>query len=208
MSIHDVLTKHGMFIFVLFNILLTSWRLGNAFLPSQFRRNLNGESSRPYSYLGDDYPLDYPLGDLDAVAMTLQESVHFTLNGSDPVVTAEWESIAAHPDGFGRTRLGPDHRLFVMTFYHQLHCIWKFQQALVDRNDPTASEHHVQHCLNYLRQTFMCEAADSVEEGDFMTRDFEQDRIGDTLVCRDWGKVYDVLDEAYAGWEQWSKKWN
>ncbi|KAH9929361.1 uncharacterized protein B0H18DRAFT_996757 [Fomitopsis serialis] len=140
--------------------------------------------------------------------MTLHESVHFTLNGTDPVITAEWESLATHPDGFGRTRLGPDHRLFVMTFYHQLHCIWKFQQALVERNDPTASKHHVQHCLNYLRQTFLCEAADSVEEGDFMDRNFEQDRIGDTLVCRDWEKVYNVLDGAYAEWEQWSQKWN
>lgn len=140
--------------------------------------------------------------------MTLHESVHFTLNGSDPVTTAEWESLASHPDGFGRTRLGPEHRLFVMTFYHQLHCIWKFQQALVDRGDPTASQHHVQHCLNYLRQTLLCEAAESVEEGDFMVRDFEQDRVGDTLVCRDWGEVYEVLDHAYAEWEQWSKQWN
>ena len=149
------------------------------------------------------------MGDLDPVAMTLHESVHFTLlTGSDPVIATEWESLASHPDGFGRTRLGPNHRLFVMTFYHQLHCIWKFQQALVDRSDPTASHHHVQHCLNYLRQTLLCEAAENVEEGDFMKRDFEQDRVGDTLICRDWEMVYNVLDSAYAEWERWSMQWN
>ena len=219
------LSKQCLILLAALNVLLVSWRVGQSAVPGVqsdilgmfheafpsylIQSSEPSEPPSPQSYLGDDYPLHYPMGDLeDPVAMTLHESVHFTLNASDPVIAAEWESLASHPDGFGRTRLGPNHRLFVMTFYHQLHCIWKFQQALVDRSDPTASQHHVQHCLNYLRQTLLCDAAESVEEGNFMDKDFDQDRIGDTLVCQDWEKVYSVLDSAYAEWAQWSKQWN
>ncbi|EPT00049.1 hypothetical protein FOMPIDRAFT_1123480 [Fomitopsis schrenkii] len=156
----------------------------------------------------DDYP-QLPVGPLDYVTMTFHESVHFALsNRSDSAINAEWSSLASHPDGFGRTRLGPDHNLYVLTFYHQLHCLWKYQQSWVNRSDPIASPHHVLHCLNYLRQTFLCEASDILETGDFMKRDFEVDRVGDTVVCQDWGRVYEYLDDAYAEWTSWRAQWN
>ncbi|KZT01769.1 uncharacterized protein LAESUDRAFT_663257 [Laetiporus sulphureus 93-53] len=165
-------------------------------------------AQRQHTYIAEDYLLEYPIDHLDPVTMTLHESVHFSLNLTDPIVDMEWESLAAHPGGFGRTQLGPDHCLFVLTFYHQLHCLWKFQSTLINRNDPGASPHHVQHCLNYLHQLFLCDAATTLELGDFMVRDFEQNRVGDTLVCRDWEKVYNVLDSAFVEWSTWSVQWN
>lgn len=137
--------------------------------------------------------------------MTLQESVHFNVNLSDTASNLEWKSISLHPDGFGRTRLGPDHRIFVVTVFHQLHCLQILHSALDGNIDST---HHIQHCLDYLRQTFLCEAADNLERGDFMRRDYARERVADTLTCRDWEKVYRALDEDAARWEEWSLRWN
>jgi hypothetical protein len=142
--------------------------------------------------------------------MTLQESTHFALNLSDPVAEQEWELLVSNPKGFGRTRLGPDHmhRVFVMTNYHQFHCLRKIEVGLLNRSHHISTPHHVQHCLNYLRQGFLCSATDSVEEGDFMEKNFEVDRVGDTLVCQDWERVYDTLDDNYKEWLGWMSKWN
>ncbi|CCM06170.1 uncharacterized protein FIBRA_08411 [Fibroporia radiculosa] len=163
-----------------------------------------------YSYVGDDYPLEYPVGDLlvEPVAMTLHETVHYPLNTSDPLSDTEWRSLAIRPHGFGTPRLGPDHRMFVVTFFHQLHCIWKFHYTLLTPGHPGSSPDHDYHCLNYLRQTFMCESAESLELGDFMERDFEKERIGDTLVCKDWQKLYENLERDDKEWSAWAAQWN
>lgn len=148
------------------------------------------------------------MGSLDTVAMTLQESVRFDLNASDPIADKEWELLSVIPEGFGRTRLGPEYRLFVITVYHQMHCLRKIQVGLLERDDPISTHHHVLHCLNYLRQLFLCAAADSLEEGDFLEKNYEVDRVGDQLVCQDWERVYDVLDENYENWLDWRGQWN
>lgn len=41
-----------------------------------------------------------------------------------------------------------------------------------------------------------------------MQKDYTVDRVGDTLVCQDWEKAYNVLDENYKEWLQWMDKWN
>lgn len=106
-----------------------------------------------------------------------------------------------YPEGAGRTRLGSDHRSFLVTFYHQYHCLRRIQLALLDRADTDANSHHIRHCLNYLRQTFLCEAAETLEAGDFMQRDFQSDRQGDTLVCRDWEVVHKIMDKNFEDWK-------
>ncbi|EED80168.1 predicted protein, partial [Postia placenta Mad-698-R] len=109
--------------------------------------------------------------------------------------------------GVGRTRLGPDHRLFVITFHHQMHCLLQIQLSLTMPVESTTPP-HIQHCLNYLRQTFLCAGLDSLEEGDFMERDFERDRQGGDMVCNDWTQVYGALDENYEQWLSWSSTYN
>jgi len=142
--------------------------------------------------------------------MTLHESMHFALNSSDTESQLEWESLPSWPKIIGRTHLGPEHRVFVVVFGHQLHCLWKLQQALLDynRDEPQATYHHVHHCLNYLRQTLLCDSADTLEMGDFLSVDHEEDRMGDTLVCRDWGKAISVLEEYHEKWLQWKAHWD
>ena len=162
-----------------------------------------------YSYQGDDYPLELPFGSSDCpVAMTLHETVHFPPNGSDPIAELEWNNLVTAPKEAGRTRLGPDHRVFTMVFWHHFHCLWSIQRALNDPDDPYGGYEHLHHCFNYLRQTLLCQAADTLELGDFMERNFENDRVGDTMVCRDWEQVYTGLDENYQNWTEWAKEWN
>jgi len=158
-----------------------------------------------HTYIGEDYPLKHPIGHLDTVAMTLHESVHYDLNGTDEIARYEWLRLVSHPKEMGRTRLGPDHRLFVMTFHHQIHCLYQFQLALTMPGLPMP---HLHHCFNYLRQTFLCTGADMLEKGDFMQREFGRDRLGDDLICEDWSRVYDELDKNYEEWVEWSAKWN
>jgi len=156
-----------------------------------------------YSYHGIDYPFHLPLdSDItnDPVALTLHETVHVQFNATEVLVTA--------PKELGRTRLGPDYRVFTLVFWHHVHCLSSIQKVLNDRNDTNTGYEHLHHCFNYLRQTLLCQAVDTLEFGDFMERDFENDRVGDTLVCRDWQKVYTTMDVNYRSWTEWEKDWN
>lgn len=165
-----------------------------------------------FSYIGEDHPYSYPVGPLDHVAMTLYESVHFALNKTDASAGNDWDHLAVIPRGHGRVHLGPMKRTFVVVMYHQMHCLAMIHRALVAFDDPTwkqvADEHHIRHCLDYLRQGILCGAADSLEEGDFMQSDMELGRVGDTLICEDWEKVYEELYHNQAQWMEWKSWWN
>ncbi|KAF8553506.1 hypothetical protein OG21DRAFT_1414158, partial [Imleria badia] len=50
------------------------------------------------------------------------------------------------PKEAGRICIGPDHRLFTMTFWHHFHWLWSIQRAL------------------------LCQAMDTLELGDFLWR--------------------------------------
>lgn len=141
------------------------------------------------------------MGHFDPVALTLHESIHFTSNPS-PNSTAEmaWATVDSHPRGLGRVHLGADHRVFNVAFYHQLHCLQAMHGGFIDRDHPRFTAGHIQHCLNYLRQSFLCEAADTLEPGDFLQRDYAVQRFGGTMVCDDWEMVYNSMEENFEEW--------
>lgn len=141
------------------------------------------------------------------MALTLHETVHFEYNYSDPTTFAEWYSLVNASKGFGRVRLGPEHRVFILTHYHELHCLRNIQFGLVDPDNPVFF-HHVEHCLNYLR--ILCEATDMVEHGDFMKVDYDgKGKLsGDTLVCHDWEMLYRELDNLHHEWRDWRDRWD
>ncbi|KAJ7650624.1 hypothetical protein FB45DRAFT_21346 [Roridomyces roridus] len=152
-----------------------------------------------YSYVGDDFPLmlpGVPLG--DAVRMTVEESVHYSLRPED---RAAW--YAAFPDGVGTVRLGSHHRTFFVSMYHELHCLQQFRDILVEPS-PKVAWGHLHHCLNYLRERALCQADLTLEPGDFTKRDFSQDRVGATHICRDWTAVISKVDE---NWNDWVSVW-
>ena len=69
---------------------------------------------------------------------------------------------------------------------------------------------HCQHCLNYIRQSVLCKAADSLEPGDFMTRDYNDgtDKYVGDLACQDWTKVFDMAYQNTVDYKSWTAKWN
>ena len=169
--------------------------------------------ARSYTWQGHDYPHLFPVERLNDVAMTLHESVRLSLNVSDSVAEQEWRQSTVMPDiGHGRVRLGPDHHIFVVAHLHQTHCLRVFQHALLGTpaviGESDGSPEHFNHCLDYLRRTFLCAADDTLERGDFLARNLEVDRIGDTLVCEDWEKVYASMGQNYEEWTEWSREWN
>ena len=80
--------------------------------------------------------------------------------------------------------------------------------AVLDKNDKIATPHHVNHCLQYLRQTMLCKAADTLENGDFMERNFETDRVGPEVMCVDWEAAYSRHEDAWDKFTEWRKYWN
>ncbi|KAJ7039531.1 hypothetical protein C8F04DRAFT_293602 [Mycena alexandri] len=145
--------------------------------------------------VADDFPLmlpGVPLG--ETVKMVVEESIHYSL---DADARSAW--YAAFPDGVGSVRLGPHHRTFFVSMYHELHCLQQFRDILVEPN-PNVAWGHLHHCLNYLRERALCQADLTLEPGDFTTRNFAQERVGATHVCRDWNAVISKVEENWADW--------
>ncbi|KJA18965.1 hypothetical protein HYPSUDRAFT_190337 [Hypholoma sublateritium FD-334 SS-4] len=165
---------------------------------SSYKDNIRG-----YSFMGQDYPFYHPYLSLNPASLTLQETVHYGYNASDADAKEEWDQILFSPEGTGRIHLGPNHRTFVLTFYHQLHCIVELKEALVNRNDTYANPEHVKHCLQYLRHTLLCQGNDMLEEGDFSEHHFEADRLGSEIECYDWEGVYREVGARYLLFTEW-----
>ncbi|EAU82125.1 hypothetical protein CC1G_09584 [Coprinopsis cinerea okayama7 len=158
------------------------------------------ERDIPYSYIGHDYPetLPLPFGELDNVLLTVEESVRYGLAGEG--TDAQWEALS--PKGGGFINLGPNNRLFLVSMFHQVHCLrffnWAFDPKFEGLYKLFASKGHNAHCLNYLRQRALCSADLTLEKGDFVERNFTVDRVGATHTCKDWGTVYRIMEENVA----------
>jgi len=158
--------------------------------------------------LGDDWPPFSPLELEQKVEMVVEESVHYVAGGSGSGAGKdEWE----YQRGFGfdgAARLGADNRTFAVSLYHQEHCLLYFHAQLTDRIEDDSSTgrfaHH-QHCLNYLRQQVLCHPDLTLEPGDFATRDFEVDWVGQRHVCRDFDTAWDYNTERWLEWYQFLK---
>ncbi|KAJ7591578.1 hypothetical protein C8J56DRAFT_782187, partial [Mycena floridula] len=111
-------------------------------------------------------------------------------------------------EGYGRLRLGPERRLFLTTWWHQLHCLGEIQKGLLDNSKPEATLHHLTHCFTYLRQTFLCDANGALEDGDFIIPDYSQTNyLGDSMVCYHWPEIHRALAKNSEDFEKWGKEW-
>jgi len=156
-----------------------------------------------HTYVGDSYPARWELPAFAGpVEMTFAESDAYALDG--PFADALWMSNRRLSTHAGYARFGPERRVFALSMFHQLHCINTMRRALAHPDDKEANGEHVQHCLSYLRQFFLCAADDVLEPGDFTARDFSVDRLSHTRVCRDWSAVYDAAAD---NWDDWVQFW-
>ena len=76
-------------------------------------------------------------------------------------------------------------------YYHQ-----EFVDGISEYSWP-----HVQHCLNLLHQEALCQADLTLKPGDFVSRNFMEDRLGAMHVCHDWTAVYKELK---TNWDEWA----
>ncbi|KAK0210110.1 hypothetical protein DFS33DRAFT_1290726 [Desarmillaria ectypa] len=164
------------------------------------RRKLIDQIS--YTYTGSSIPLLHPMTeDLPLVSLTLQESTHFSWNSPDNSTRAEFETLLDYPS---LSYLGPNHRMTILSWFHNIHCIGQIRAALINHDDAVATPGHFSHCLQYLRQTLLCGASDMLEKGDFLKRNFTVDRIGNDLMCYDWEQALATLDaerREFQGWK-------
>ncbi|TCD67789.1 hypothetical protein EIP91_011917 [Steccherinum ochraceum] len=151
-----------------------------------------------YSYIGVDYPVWLPI-ELETVEMSFSETARYSLDSSD---TFDWLVLQGLGLGGhqGFIRLGPDSRLFAVAMFHELHCISNLAQAFTPQYPRNHSHHHVQHCLSYLRQLFLCGADVTLEPGDFLARNYTIDTSGITRNCRDWSMVFAEAEASAAQW--------
>lgn len=127
--------------------------------------------------------------------MLIEESVHFQIHGEEAHSEWLWNS----PYGRGTIRLGPKDRAFFVAMFHELHCLRTFRHAIDDKKAPR-DLYHLQHCFNYLRQTIMCGADLTLEDGDFTKTNWTMSRAGATHICKDWNVIYEKLKVDWVKW--------
>jgi len=156
-----------------------------------------------YTYLNDNYPLEAPIAHLERVAMTQFEGTHFQLNASDRISDKEWRSIYSGPYTM---HLGSEQRVFLIALYHETHCLRAMEYTFLNPNSQAYTPHHIQHCINYLRQHFLCAADDHLETGDFLKWDLTVGSVyGKANVCRDWERVYNAASDNLRSFRDSSK---
>lgn len=158
---------------------------------------------------GDDYPNALPLDLGDPVALTIEDSRHYALDSPD--ADAEYRSIYPGKH-LGFVRLGPKKRFFGLSMYHQMHCLDSLRKAILGRHghgpaaapthDSDSNVHmtkrdveHSHHCLNYLRQTIMCNADLTLEPEIVQGSQDVGEGLFVTHVCKDWSKVHAFVEE-------------
>ncbi|EIN10127.1 hypothetical protein PUNSTDRAFT_32734, partial [Punctularia strigosozonata HHB-11173 SS5] len=154
------------------------------------------------AYVGNDYPWKYDIA-VGTAEMDFSETVRYALN--EPASAAEWALLQMIPTHQGYVRLGAEKRLFLVGMFHSLHCMDMIRRGLLNYTDELADPPHVQHCMTYVRQLLLCGADDTLEPGDFATRNFSIRDGGSrhTRQCRDWSAVYRGVDENYQEWRAW-----
>lgn len=163
------------------------------------RTSTSGASADRFTgYRGDDYPRTWSLPPLRTAHLSHEDSFHYALETELGI--AEWN--ATLPSGGAVLRLGPDHRSFTLSMFHQLRCLNIIRDTLVylyhDRSAGMESRRArmAEHCMNYLRQTVSCRADLRLETvrapsgGQVTASDI-------THTCKDWTAVYRAAEDNY-----------
>jgi hypothetical protein len=155
-------------------------------------------------YEGEDRPTELPIHVPEA-AMTIEwpDDELYGIYEDE-----EWLSI--FPRSHGWLELGPKDELFVVSMYHQLHCLDSLRYGYASAKAGTLSfpgngtgvEHHVNHCLTFLKETILCNADLTLEVADAYRpvspgstkKQHGVSGMGMVHRCHDWTKVRDWLE--------------
>lgn len=144
--------------------------------------------------------------------MTIENSRHYALDSED--ADAEWQSIYPGTSN-GFVRLGPRRRFYGLSVYHQIHCLDSLRWAILGREHSTRSAHilqteqvreipHTHHCLNYLRQTILCNADLTLEPEVILGSNDVGEGLGVTHVCQDWSKIHQFVENNAREFDEWN----
>ena len=151
------------------------------------------------AWIDRDFPLTLPYGPIPTVEMTFQETVRMDLQGGNDS-KANWETLLTNQFGIGFQHFGAYNFRFISAAYHSLHCLYTAQEDFERPDHAGNPSHHFNHCLIYMWQLFLCNADMTLEEGDFLTRNYTTERVGTTRKCRDWTTVADYVDKNNKDW--------
>ncbi|KAF3052907.1 hypothetical protein E8E11_011513 [Didymella keratinophila] len=144
-----------------------------------------------YSGLSFDTPVTYqPVSPFWNPNSTAQE-----MDAAWDAIDTNPMAVALHDDFVRRKGLPPSGRfpwdtersIYYLKGIHDLHCVKYIRKAIAVKHyggNQTFDFHHINHCLNGLRQDIMCAADDTP-----MPALAEHIGAGQTRECRDWGKM-------------------
>ena len=95
--------------------------------------------------------------------------------------------------------LGPNNRTFMVSMYHQLHCLDAIRVGFIVNGSDAYP--HIQHCLRFLRQILLCKADTTLEPADEIRTNPDGMIVSGSSPegmihrCRDWTKVRRYLEE-------------
>ncbi len=143
--------------------------------------------------------MTWTIPELSVVHLAHEDSVHYDLETDLGV--AEWK--ATLPSGGALLYLGPEHRPFTLSIFHQLRCLDIIRETIVDfylDTSPNATYKRpelVRHCMNYLRQAVLCRADLRLEH--VRAPSGPKITVSEvTHTCRDWTAVYAAAEKNYA----------
>lgn len=139
-------------------------------------------------------------GQYEEVSMIIQENRHFSI-----INDTAWASTLPGTRGF--VRLGPKGRSYGISTYHQLHCInairFSYTVAraglVTDPETLRAKIGHDNHCFQFVRQSIMCQADDTLIR---LPRNgsLSQVGFGVTHQCRNWAQVRNFVLQNSVKW--------
>lgn len=132
--------------------------------------------------LEDNYPLSWSPAEREQVIMHfIHNSLHY------PFGSSAWDNLLLpHEDAHlvHVKNVGGSVSTQTVALFHQLRCIEILHKAYVEEGSHRTSD-LAQHCLNYVRQTVMCQL-DMTNE----PQAGAQTSNGRESLCRDWESVY------------------
>jgi len=145
----------------------------------------------PYSGLSFDTPIAYePISPFWNPNISTQE-----MDAAWDAIDTSPMAVALHDRYANKVGLPPSGRfpwdtersLYYLKGIHDLHCLKYIRKAITvkhTRGNQTFDYHHINHCLNGLRQDIMCAADDTP-----MPALAEHIGAGQVRKCRDWNKM-------------------
>ncbi|KDR77495.1 hypothetical protein GALMADRAFT_39415, partial [Galerina marginata CBS 339.88] len=142
-----------------------------------------------------------PLG-FQEVSMVIEENHQFSL-----VDDEKWAETLPGKRGF--VRVGPKGRPFGVALYHQLHCVNALRFSYTVARDGLVTDPkilksklaHDNHCFQFLRQSILCKADDSLITSRSNNQSLSQSGFGATHRCRNWAQLRQFVLENEAAWE-------